>query len=190
MAKGEAGHSSIQIMNLEGTPRGAFWVDVVKYCVSHKLSIKLFHMLKTSTDKFFIKGYYKNPGFQYTHKKDNSRPLSWRKVIPKVNSSKSEISGFFFQLKKKKLDSITTSWQYRNRFFFLFNYLDLFSPQLVQPTRNRPPPLRIRRPAKQVTATTNTEEITTQFSGLEARETADLGKKPLTNSNTKCQWQC
>lgn len=143
-------------------------------------------MLKTSTDKFFIKGYYKNPGFQYTHKKDNNRPLSWRKVIPKVNSSKSEISGFFFSVKKKirKHNDLLTVPQ---SFFFLFNYLDLFSPQLVQPTRNRPPPLRIRRPAKQVTATTSTEEITTQFSGLEARETADLGKKPLTNSNTKCQ---
>lgn len=68
-----------------------------------------------------------------------------------------------------------------------FSGLDLYSPQLVQPTRNRPPPSRIRRSAKQVTATTSTEEITTQFSGLEARETADLGKKPLRNSNTNCQ---
>nr|XP_058967232.1 uncharacterized protein LOC131793770 [Pocillopora verrucosa] len=68
-----------------------------------------------------------------------------------------------------------------------FSGLDLFSPQLVQPTRNRPPPSRIHRPAKQVTATTSTEEITTQFSGLEARETADVGKKPLRNSNTNCQ---
>lgn len=146
-------------------------------------------MLKTSTDKFFIKGYLdKNPGFQYTHKKDNNRPLSWRKVIPKVNSSKSEISGFFFfSLKKKNIRQHNDLLTVPQSFFFLFNYLDLFSPQLVQPTRNRPPPSRIRRPAKQVTATTSTEEITTQFSGLEARETADLGKKPLRNSNTNCQ---
>lgn len=65
-----------------------------------------------------------------------------------------------------------------------FSGLESYTPQLVQLTRNRPPRSRTRRPTKNVTASTDTGEITTQFPGLKAPEPSVKGKKPLRNINT------